>query len=569
MLSLPGRRSMQKDRKCTGRAKCLMMVVLIALTLPNFLLVTSASASSDSGIFVDLFTQKAPFDGRGINQSSDTFGPQEQVILYALVLRDDAPVNGTLVTYDVLGPPNASGDIRFFQTAETNSSGIATTEFSLAVVNQTEAFGTWNATASVQVEGKTYGDTLTFKVDYIIKTISIRTLNENLTETKNFGEGGYVGFEIALENNARIKKNTTLAITVFDELGVPVSSSQIDDLIVPPGRIQYFYGSVPISNLAVPGNATITAVALENTLVAYGPQISAGFSIQPFNPIFPTFIDACVYVEASPAIVEAGETVMMSLLVMNQGTVSLNDFYATLAVNDSLLSSYFISFLGPYQSQAFEFDWNTTGLSEGIYVITAEVPAFPHEANLSDNTYSVQVEVMAKKPTLIHDIEVAYANSSENVVYQGEIVILTVGVRNNGNFTESTNASVYYDDVLIEKRSVQELLPQTEQIIVFEWDTTNVPIGSYQIIARADSVQGETNLANNIYYDGSVQIKLPLRPPPMLPSRLFALTFFAFTLAAGVIAFVFLLIMLDYLKRRRKRRRSESRFALIAHHGLR
>jgi hypothetical protein len=545
------------------------MVVLIALTVPNFLLVTSASASSESGIFVDLFTQKTPFDGRGINQSSDTFGPQEQVILYALVLRDGAPVNGTLVTYEVLGPPNASRDIRFFQTAETNSSGIARTEFSLAVVNQTEAFGTWTATASVQVEGKTYGDTLTFKVDYIIKIISIRTLNENLRDTKNFGEGGYVGFEIALENNARIKKNTTLAITVFDELGVPVSSSQIDDLIVPPGRIQYFYGSMPISNLAVLGNATITAVALENTLVAYGPQVSAGFSIQPFNPIFPNFIDACVYVEASPTLVEAGGTVMISLLVMNQGTVSLNDFNATLAVNDSLLSSYFISSLGPYQSQAFEFNWNTSGLSEGIYVITAEVPAFPHEANLSDNTYSVQVEVMAKTPTLLHDIEVAYANSSENEVYQGETVILTVGVRNNGNFTESTNASVYYDDTLIERRPVQELLPETEQIIVFEWNTTNVPNGTYQIIARADPVEGETNLANNIYYDGSVQIKLPLRPPPMLPSRLFALTFFALTLVAGVIAFLFLLIMLDYLKRRKKRRRPESHFILIAHHGVR
>jgi hypothetical protein len=561
---------MQKDRKCTGRAKCLIMVVLIALTVPNFLLVTSASASSESGIYVDLFTQKAPFDGRGINQPSDTFGPQEQVKLYALVLRDGAPVNDTLVTYEVLGPANASGDTRFFQTAETNSSGIARTEFSLAVVNQTEAIGTWTATASIQVEGKTYSDRTAFKVDYIIRIISIRTLNGNLTETKNFGEGGYVGFEIALENNARIKKNTTLAITVFDELGVPVSASQIHDLIIPPGqRIQYFYGSIPIPNLAVPGNATITAVALENTLVAYGPQVSADFSIQPFNPIFPNFIDACVYVEASPTIVEAGGTVMISLLVTNQGTVSLNDFYTTLAVNDSLSSSYFISFLGPYQSQAFEFNWNTTGLSEGIYVITAEVPAFPHEANLSDNTYSLQVEVMAKKPTTVHDIEVAYANSSENEVYQGETVILTMGVRNNGNFTESTNASVYYDGALIERRPVQELLPETEQIIVFEWNTTNVPNGTYQIIAKADPVEGETNLANNIYYDGSVQIKLPLRPPPMLPSRLFVLTFFAFTLVAGVIAFLILLIMLDYLKRRRKRRRPESHFILIAHHGVR
>jgi hypothetical protein len=557
---------MQKDKGTSDKAKCFVVMILIALTIPNLLLVTRGSANGESGIFIDLFTQKAPFDGRGINQSSDMFGPQEEVTLYTLVLQNGVPFNGTLVTYEVQGPINASKDIRFYQTAATNSSGIAQTEFSLAVINQTDAFGTWTATASVQVEGKTYSDILTFSVDYIVKIVFIRTLNENLTETKNFGDGGYVGFEIALQNNAMVKKNTTLAITVFDELGVPVNSSQIHDLIIPPGhRIQYVYGNSLISKFAVPGNATIIAVALDNNLVAYGPEVSAEFSIQPFNPIFPDFVDLSVYVEASPTIVEAGKMVKITLLVTNQGTVTLEDFNATLEMNDSLLNSYFIRSLGPYQDLEFEFYWNTSGFSEGTYIFTAMVPVFQHEADLSDNAYSCQVGVMAKKPTIVHDIEVTYANCSKNEVYQGEIVSITVVIRNNGNLTESTNVSVYYDDVLIEKRLVSELLAATGQVTVFQWNTTNVPNGTYEIIAKADPVEGEMNVANNVYYDGFVQIRL--RPSPTVPSAaILGLTVLVLMLVAvaATIAFLLLLFMLDYLRRRRKKKPLGHHFAVIA-----
>jgi hypothetical protein len=171
-------------------------------------------------------------------------------------------------------------------------------------------------------------------------------------------------------------------------------------------------------------------------------------------------------------------------------------------------------------------------------------------------------------PPVLHDIEVDYVKCSKNEVFQGETISIIVGIRNNGNLPESTNVSVYYDDVLIEKRSVKELPPKTEQIIMFDWDTTNVPSGTYHITARADPVEGETNLANNVYYDGSVQIKIPSPPSPKLPSGLLALAFLAFALVAGILAIFFLLFMLEYLRRRRKRKRPETHFTLIAHHGI-
>jgi hypothetical protein len=557
---------MFKNRKATGIPKLLAMILLMTVTISTILCVRHAFATDESNIFIDLFTQKAPFDGRGINQPSDMFGPQEKVILYALVLFDTIPANGTLVTFDVRGPSNSSIDIEFYQAAKTNSSGIAQTEFVLAVANQTEVFGMWTAKASVQVGGKTYGDTLPFLVNYVVKLISIRTLDQNLTDRRYFGQSGYVGFEVTLENDAMVKKNATLATTVFDELGVAVSSSQIHNLIIPPnGRIQYVYGAQPISTFnvtAVPGNATITAVALDYDNIAYSPMISGSFVISTSGPVFPSFTDGFVYVEAFPLTVQPGETVRIYLDVTNQGTLNLTDFNVSLKRNDSLLKLYFVGSLSSYQSLAFQYDWNTSGFPDGTYIIKAEIPIFPHEADLTDNTYSTTVEITTKKPVVLHDLEVTYVACSKSEVYQGETVNITVVVRNNGNVTESTHVGVYYDRSPIEKKAVSGLLPATEQATTFEWNTTNVPVGTYRIVAAADVVEGEANTANNVYYDGQVEIKL--KPvPPIISIATLVSTLFALVLLAAT-AFLFLLLMLDYLRRRRKKK-PITQFKLVGH----
>jgi hypothetical protein len=43
------------------------------------------SADIHASIYFDIFTQKEPYNGRGLNQSSDMFGPQEIVEIYAML----------------------------------------------------------------------------------------------------------------------------------------------------------------------------------------------------------------------------------------------------------------------------------------------------------------------------------------------------------------------------------------------------------------------------------------------------------------------------------------------------
>lgn len=496
-----------------------MKTTFFALTIITLLIITSLTTIpqciltyADTSVSIDLFTKKAPYDGKGPNQTSDMFGPQETVVLYALVLVNGVPISGKLVTFEINGPVNILKDIKFYQSAETNASGIAETYFSLAVINQTRTFGTWIVIGRVEVDGKVYSDMLTFQVGWIVELILIRTLDGNLSNRKYFGIGGYVGMEIVLRNNAMVEKTACIAITIFDELSAPVNSSEIDNFIVPPsGKIQLIYNSLSIPKYAVPGNATITVVALNPYGVPYCPGISTNFWITIYNSIFPNFIDASiVYVDISPTKAEPGEKITIAILVRNEGTVTLSNFYVSVHANTFLVDSRFINYLDPYASQIFYITWDTKGLSEGNYIVTVDVPIFPNEADLSDNIYTSLVELRTIKPTFIHDIQVVNVTCSKNEVYQGETVNITVTVRNNGNATESTNVSTYYNSFLIQEKGILGLAPAAEQTLIFEWNTTSVPEGLYRISAIAYPVEGEINTADNTYYDGLVKIKLRL-----------------------------------------------------------
>jgi hypothetical protein len=469
----------------------------------------TAPANALGRVSVDLFTQKARFDGKGLNQSSDLFGPQEQVILYVQVLKDDFPVNEILVTYEIDGPLNRPSELKFYQTAQTNFSGMALTTFSLATINETDSFGTWVVSARIEVDGVAYGDSLSFKVDWLIELISVRTLDGNLSEKNFFSNGGFIGFEIILRNNAMTKRAAILRITVFDELHVVVNTSRIDnDLIIPPNKkIQYIFGNLYIPKFAVPGNATITVAATDENLISYCPQVSKGFFIVTVNPIFPEFVDAFVYVECVPTKAQPGEEVTITVWVRNEGTIRLNNIQVQTFVDSYRLDARTVASLDSYQSQNFSITWNTQGFAQKSYNITSQTQTFPGEADLTDNSYSCAVVLETAESELIHDIQIKNVTCSKNEVASGEIVEIFVVVKNVGNATESSDVRVYYNGILIQQLSFSILEPGMEITVTFHWDTKGVPDGTYRITAEAEPVSGEANTDDNTYIDGQVKIE--------------------------------------------------------------
>ncbi len=113
---------------------------------------------------------------------------------------------------------------------------------------------------------------------------------------------------------------------------------------------------------------------------------------------------------------------------------------------------------------------------------------------------------------ITRNISIVEVTPSKNVINSGEKIQITVRIRNNGNETESPYITVYFDGLAIDTKQVPSISPSTEKEIIFEWDTSDVPPGSYLISATAQPVEGEIEIDDNTFIDGIVTI-LPIILP--------------------------------------------------------
>lgn len=90
-----------------------------------------------------------------------------------------------------------------------------------------------------------------------------------------------------------------------------------------------------------------------------------------------------------------GETISLNVTAMNRGTES-ETFTVQSYANSTLVGSETIS-LTPEQSQSLTFQWNTTGVPSGTYIISATAVAVLGEENLDDNYLiggSIEVRIL-------------------------------------------------------------------------------------------------------------------------------------------------------------------------------
>ena len=120
---------------------------------------------------------------------------------------------------------------------------------------------------------------------------------------------------------------------------------------------------------------------------------------------------------------------------------------------------------------------------------------------------------------LLHDIaiiNIAVSNTSAKI---GESISITVTVKNEGNFSETFDTKVYYNENLIETKPVSELAEKATKILVVNWNTTGVAEGEHTIKASASIVEGErqTYTTDNTYAYGKITLTSEETPPPPPP----------------------------------------------------
>jgi hypothetical protein len=501
----------------------------VALAISAILLSSALSSiemafSSSSGGSIDLFTDKEHFNGKGPNVQCDAFGPEEKVVLCALVAWNDFPVENLVVAFSVRLPTNAS----FVLTAITAPDGIATVNFTIHVppmsINESDFFGVWLAQANVLMDNEVYEDTMWFKVDWIVKLISVRTIDGNLTSRVNFGIGGDVGLEIALRSVSMIARSAVLSVAIKDELAVPVNLTTINDFQVQPNeKMAFIYCKLQIPKWTYVGEATVLVSALtapsEKNGVPYCPEVSTNFYAVPEEPLAVHFHDVAV-VSVLPMVtsVEIGQSLNVGVIAQNEGT-EVERFNVTARCDDLPFGASKSITLLPHSHVTFDFTLDTSLFGVGNHTLSASAPYLADEADLTDNLLvDGLVEVRTKPPTIIHDIAIEKIEVSNDSVYIGDQLQVNVSVLNKGNGTETFNVEVHYNLSLIGISQINALAPYALTTAVFTWNTSYVPEGTYQISAFAPLIR-DVNASDNALVNGYVNVKS--KPAPPSPPNMF------------------------------------------------
>ncbi|MDH5783513.1 MAG: hypothetical protein OEZ35_07625 [Candidatus Bathyarchaeota archaeon] len=115
----------------------------------------------------------------------------------------------------------------------------------------------------------------------------------------------------------------------------------------------------------------------------------------------------------------------------------------------------------------------------------------------------------------VHDISIIKVTLSNSMVELGEKINITITAKNSGIENESFNVNLYCNEILIGTQSVTSLSSNQEFSTIIIWDTTNQTSGDYIITAEAEPVANETNLANNFYIHGKIEVKTPFSTSPI------------------------------------------------------
>ncbi len=225
-------------------------------------------------LIIDVYTQHPePFSGKGPNQPSDAFAPQQRVFLYAEVTYNYEPVENKEVTFAVNDTSGAQFVVR---TNLTDQYGIATTNFLLPT---SPVFGTWFTLATVSVSEAKANDTLTFEVGWLIELMEIETADQYGNPKNSFTRTEDVYFDIIIKNIAFTTKGANLTISILDETDTPIGTVNLWIEVLPGTHEFSLISSVGIPEWSCVGGATSYANALRINGDPYCPEISATFHI--------------------------------------------------------------------------------------------------------------------------------------------------------------------------------------------------------------------------------------------------------------------------------------------------
>jgi hypothetical protein len=154
-----------------------------------------------------------------------------------------------------------------------------------------------------------------------------------------------------------------------------------------------------------------------------------------------------------------------------------------------------------------EYRVDLLGIDNGSFHLHTQ--ALSNETTTLDQWNNGTITIGETKTySIIHQISLAYLDSSKTIVGRGNNSTIAVNLANYGNYTESFNVTLYANTAIIETRTVT-LTGANSTTLVFIWGTYGWAQGSYILSASATPVPGEIDTSDNTFIGGAVIITIP------------------------------------------------------------
>jgi len=227
------------------------------------------------GLALDVYTQyPRPYGGQEWGKPSDSFAPQQQIELFALVTYNADPVQQKLVGFHI-----KHNGYKIYREATTNDQGIAHISFRppWPCVNPEEVLGEWEVRATVEVAEKTANDTVRFKVWWPVEVVSIEPKETQYVKRKPL-PSDTLTFVMTFRTYRMQPVPVNLTAVVYDELGFFIGSDVKEIEAFGWGEYDHYCEfyidtweiEIPMPSHAVVGLCTVYGNAFNNLPWDYG-----------------------------------------------------------------------------------------------------------------------------------------------------------------------------------------------------------------------------------------------------------------------------------------------------------
>jgi len=304
---------------------------------------------------------------------------------------------------------------------------------------------------------------------------------------------------------SNIQVNETISSDVtFVNVGTPSQGAVIQ---LPPPQLVWDVGTLaPGQNATLTFRIKIVPPSLGTFFLNHKEDITAtGIDTLTGDPVSDTgetditvqsIIRDVAAISQTPSttIASQGDTVTIYVTVKNLGNLS-ESFDVTCYYNATPIGTIHVNNLAQGDQTTIQFPWDTTSVSPGTYSISAKADSSDEiqETDESNNLCTSPATVKI----VIHDIAIISQSPTPTQVVQGEIVTIDVVVKNEGTEPENFTVSCYFNDTLLEIKTVTNLEPNTTLTLNFLWDTTGIPPGIYYINTQSSPVPGEKDTDDN------------------------------------------------------------------------